>query len=177
MKKSIIALSLFSVMLLGAPQAQALSCLPVDMYLESVVEDDTTQVFIGTATEVKNHTQVVTVSKVLKGYVAEKVWVVHPYSTDWQYYCSNGPAPVGKATIFLTIYDENSAHSVTQTIAADSEQGKNLIATLVKENVEAGVVEVVAEDRVLELKRSIVELLQLLLNLFSEMQYWQSQIN
>ena len=44
MQKVFIVLSLAFVTLFNVPHAQALSCLPVDMYLESVIGDETTQV-------------------------------------------------------------------------------------------------------------------------------------
>jgi hypothetical protein len=174
MQKVLIALSFGFVVLFQAPQAHALSCLPVDMYLDSVVGDDTTQVFIGTATEVKNHAQVVTVSKALQGWVAPQVWVEHPYSTDWQYFCSNGPAVKGKETIFLTMIDENNVRTVTQTVAVDSELGKDLIKMLEKESVDAGITEATSVERAEELKQSIVELLKVLVGMLRELAYWQN---
>ncbi len=174
MQKVFIVLSLAFVALFNVPHAQALSCLPVDMYLESVIGDETTQVFIGTATAVANHTQVVTVSKALQGWVAPQVWVEHPYSTDWQYFCSNGPAAKGKETIFLTMIDENSVRSVTQTLAADSVEGKDFIKMLEKENPDAGITEATPSDRSEELKQSIVDLMKVLVGMLRELAYWQS---
>ncbi len=175
MKKFLITISLVFAVLFQVNEAQALRCLPVDMYLDVVVGDETTQIFVGTATEVKNHTQVVTVSKVLQGWVAPQVWVNHPYSNDWQYSCSNGPAVVGKPTIFLTIMDQYNARSVTQTLALDSEEGKNLIAAIEKEKIDAGITDVTAEDRKGELMITIKELIGVLIQMIQEFKYWQSK--
>jgi hypothetical protein len=174
MKKSIIAFSLGLALLLPVTSVQALSCLPVADYLETVVGDETTQVFIGTATAVENHTQVVKVTEALQGYVAPEVWVQHQYSTDWQYFCSNGPAAAGKSTIFLTTPNEYGARMVTQTIEVDSDSGKDFIAKFTAAEIEAGITEATEEERVMEIKQSIADLLKVVINLLQELRYWQS---
>ena len=177
MKKIVVTLSLGLVILFQAPHAEALSCLPVDMYLESVVGDETTQVFIGTATEAKNHTQVVTVSEALQGWVGSKVWVEYPYSTDWQYFCSNGPATPGKTTVFITTFDQFGSQMVTQTLALDSDLSKDFVAMIEKKNLDAGINEVSAEGRAADVKQSIVDLLKVLVGKLQELKFWQNEIS
>lgn len=68
MRKVVVipALALVFAFMAAAPQAHALSCLPLDMYLDTVVNEEggETLVFTGTATKVtKDHTQVVTVKR------------------------------------------------------------------------------------------------------------------
>lgn len=174
MKKGIIAFSLGLALLLPVAPVEALSCLPVADYLKTVVGDETTQVFIGTATAVENHTQVVTVTKALQGWVAPEVWVQHQYSTDWQYFCSNGPAAAGKSTIFLTTLDQYNARIVTQTIEVDSELGKDFIAQFAAAEVDAGITEATKEERVAEIKQTIADLLKAIINMLQELKYWQS---
>ncbi len=176
MRNSILGLSLAVVILFQASYASALSCLPIDMYLDTIVGDGTTQVFIGTATEVKNHTQVVTVTKALQGWVAPKMWVTHPWSSDWQYFCSNGPAKVGGQTVFLVTVDQHGAFTVTQTLAVDSELAKDLIQKIEKaEDVDGGITEVTAADRASEMRQSIYDLMKALINMFAELNYWQNE--
>ncbi len=164
---------------MGAGSAQALSCLPVDMYLNEVVKEETgeTLVFTGTATAVTaNHTQVVTVTEAHKGWVAPKVWVQHPYSTDWQYFCSHGPAKAGEPTVFLVRVDGTTGtFSVTQTLTVNSAEAKSFIQALEKEETDAGITEATAEDREAEVQNSIMNLLTQLLNLLQELKYWEGQ--
>ena len=173
--KKIILLSLSSLVIFLAPQAEALSCLPVDVYLEGVVGDDATQVFIGTATEVENHTQVVTVNESLQGWVAAELFVVHQYSDDWKYFCSNGPAVVGRETIFLTMVDQNSTRLVTQTLAADSKEGRDLIKMIKEEKVDAGITGATPAERASELRYSIIELIKVLVNMLLELKHLEGK--
>lgn len=178
MRKTIITLGLgLALLSSGVQNAHALSCLPIDMYLESVIGDETTQVFIGTATEVtKAHTQVVTVTKALQSWVAPKVWVEHPYSTDWKYFCSNGPAEAGEPTVFLTTLNEYGTYSVTQTLSPDSVEAKKLIKDLGNaEDAAAGITEATADERASEVLQTIQNVIKALINLFAEYRYWQSQ--
>jgi len=175
MKKYFILFSLGLVLLFQSNEALALSCLPVDMYLEGVVGDEVTQVFIGTATAVKNHAQVVTVSKALQGWIAPEVWVQHPYSKDWQYFCSSGPSVEGKPTIFFTIFDQYSSRSVTQTLSLDSKEGKDFIAMIEKEKVDAGITEATKEERATELLATIKDLIGVLIQMIQELKYWESK--
>ncbi len=176
MRHSFIALAFALVLFGNVPSASALSCLPVDMYLDTVVENETTMVFTGTATEVKNHTQVVTVTEAHQGWVAPKVWVTHPWSSDWQYFCSNGPAKAGEPTVFLVTIDEYGSFSVTQTLPADSDLAKDLITELEKnDDVDAGITEVTPADRASEMRQSIVDLMKALMNMLAELRYWQSE--
>ncbi len=176
MQKGLIAIGLALMLFSGAGSAHALSCLPVEDYLNLVVTDEETQVFIGTATKVtSNHTQVVTVTKALKGWVAPKIWVEHQWSQDWQYFCSNGPAAEGKSTVFLTTINEFGVRTVTQTLPADSQMAKDFIADLEKADPDAGITEATGTDRASELRDSIYNLLKTLVNMFSELKYWETQ--
>ena len=174
MKKSLIALSLALVFM--APHAHALSCLPIEDYLESVVKDDETRVFEGTATEVtKNHTQVVTVSEAHKGWVPREVWVNHPWSSDWQYFCSNGPAKPGEKTVFIATIDQHGLYSVTQTLDANSELAKDFIAALEDAGADAGISEATSRERADEILLQVGELLKTLMHMLSELAYWQNK--
>lgn len=176
MKKSIIGFGFVVALMLQATSASALSCLPIDMYLDTTIGDETTQIFIGTATEVKNHTQVVTVSKALKGWVPSTVWVEHPYSNDWQYFCSNGPAKVGAATVFLTTINEFGTFSVTQTLPANSDLAQKFIKDIeAHDSTEAGITPVSPTERTASIRESMINLIKVLSNMFAEFRYWESQ--
>jgi hypothetical protein len=178
MRKTILIAAIALMFSAGAPGAHALSCLPLDMYLDTVVAEESgeTFVFTGTATGVtKDHTQVVTVSEAHKGYVPSKVWVTHPYSTDWQYFCSNGPAKAGETTVFLVRIDAYGSWSVTQTLDADSAEAKDFVKELADAKTDAGITEATSRDRANEVLESIKGLLAALGNLFAEFRYWQSQ--
>jgi hypothetical protein len=146
------------------------------MYLDTIPQDEMTQVFVGTATEVQNHTQVVTVSESLKGWVSSKVWVIHPWSSDWSYFCSSGPAKKGVKTVFITTIDQYGSYTVTQTLPYDSKLAKDLIADLKKAEVESGVTEATAEERAEAIRQSIFDVLKAVMNLLAELRYWQSEV-
>lgn len=175
-RNSIFGFGLIIAFLLSTSNVSALSCLPVDMYLDNVVGDETTQIFIGTATAVKNHTQVVTVSKAMQGWVAPSVWVAHPYSNDWQYFCSNGPAKVGESTVFLTTINEFGSYTVTQTLPENSSLAKNLIKNIEAEDeIEAGITESTPAERADSVRESIMNLIKALLSRLAELKYWESK--
>jgi len=172
----IIGLGLVVAFALQATSASALSCLPIDMYLDTVVNDETTQIFIGTGTEVKDHTQVVTVSKVLQGWVTPTIWVEHPYSEDWKYFCSNGPSKAGEATVFLTTMNEYGAYTVMQTLPLNSDYAKDLIKDIeVVDDIEAGLSEGIPEERADSLKQSMINLIKVLMNMLVEFKFWESK--
>lgn len=174
MYKNSIAFIIALAFMLPISSAHALSCLPIDMYLESVIGDETTLVFTGTATEAKNHAQVVTVTKAHQGWVAPKIWVNHPYSEDWKYFCSNGPAEANTPTIFFVTVDEFGSFSAVQTLKASSEQGKDFLADIAKAEVDAGITEATPQNRADELMLSMRDLMQKLLNMLAEFRYWEA---
>ncbi len=166
------------VLFMGAGSAHALSCLPVDMYLDMVVNDenDQTFVFVGTATAVtKNHTQVVTVTKALKENVDPKMWVTHPYDDDWQYYCSGGPADAGESTIFLGTWDAYGSFMVHQTLDVDSAIAKKFMASIEKADFDASIrMDTTTEDKAETVKQRIEQLIKVIMGLLDEYRYWQS---
>lgn len=174
MQKVIIAFSLSLAFIFHATPAEALSCLPVDMYLDTVIGDETTQIFIGTATDVKEHTQVVTVTKALQSRMAPQVWVQHPYSKDWKYFCSNGPAKKGESTIFFTTIDAYGSYSVVQTLSVNSDIGKDFLKKIEGEEIDAGITEATPTDRASEMRQSIIDLIKALINMLTELRYWES---
>ncbi len=175
MRKSLLGIALIGAFLLNTSSASALSCLPIDMYLNSVVGDETTQIFVGTASPEKNHTQVVTVTKPLQGWIMNTVFVQHPWSNDWHYFCSNGPPTPGAQTIFLATLDEYGSYSVTQTLPVDSEYAQDLIEALEDGGAKAGVTEETPEERAQSVRQSIIELIRVLITMLTELSYWESK--
>jgi hypothetical protein len=176
MRNVVITLSLALLVLAQAPSAHALSCLPIDMYLETTLSpDDGTFVFIGTATEVKNHTQVVTVTEAVKGWVPKNMWVTHQYSDDWKYFCSNGPAKPGVSTLFFVTIDDQSTWNVVQTIPVTEKLAKDFLADAHDADLDGGITEATAENRRDEMLESINALIKKILAMITEFKYWQSE--
>ena len=63
---------------------------------------------------------------------------------------------------------------MTQTLAADSEAGKDFITMIEKEHVDAGITEATPQERANELKQSIIDLMKVLVGMFRELAYWQN---
>lgn len=177
MKYFLIAPLIALVFMASAPAAHALSCLSLDMYLDAVVHEEggETLVFVGTATEVtKDHTQVVTVTDAKKGWVMQKMWVTHPYSSDWKYFCSNGPAKVGTPTLFLTTINEYGSFNVVQTLDPNSAEAKAFLQKLADKETDAGITEATPTERAATVLESIKMLIAALGELLKEYAYWSS---
>lgn len=180
MKKTIIALALAFALIAPAGGAHALSCVTLDMYLDHVLTDDTdgTFMFVGTATPVtKNHTQVVMVTKPLKGWVAPEMWIKHNWSQDWKYFCSNGPAKAGESTLFFVSIDPYGSFQGVQTLKADSAEAKAFIAKVEKKvpDTDRGITVATPADRATEVMDQIRILFEVILNMIQELNYWQSK--
>jgi len=177
MRKAIFIAAFMFALTMGAPGAQALSCVPLDMYLDKVLEGEVdTFVFVGTATKVtEDHTQVVTVTEALQGYVAPELWVKHHYDDTWQYFCSNGPADAGESTVFFMMIDEYGSFTVLQTLDADSKEAKAFVAELKDKDVDAGITEAKPQDREAEVLSSIQNFFAAFANLLKEFRYWQGR--
>lgn len=99
----------------------------------------------------------------------------HAYSTDWQYFCSNGPADAGEETVFLVTIGEYGTFNAVQTLDADSKEAKEFIADLEKNETDAGITDADPEDREAEVFASIQNLYTAFLELLRELRYWQSR--
>jgi hypothetical protein len=177
MKKTILAFSLGLVLLAQASQVHALSCLPVDMYLDTVLTpEDGTFVFKGTATPMTaDHTQVVTITEAVKGWVPSKMWVTHNYSDDWKYFCSNGPAKVGEPTLFFATVDDYGTWQVVQTLPLTDTIAKTFLKEAADEDLEGGITEATAKARRDEMIDSIQTLIKKVMAMITELKYWETQ--
>lgn len=177
MRKNIITFSLAFAFLFQAHSAAALSCLPVDMYLDTVLtEEDGTFVFKGTATAVKDHTQVITITDAVKGWVPEKMWVTHNYSDDWKYFCSNGPAKAGEPTLFFVTVDDVGNWQAVQTIPLTDTLAKDFLKDAGNADLDGGITETTPEQRRDEMRESISALIKKIIGMITELKYWQSQV-
>ena len=162
-------------MLITAPFAHALSCLPVDMYLKDVVGKEEVVIFKGKVKdqiETKNYTaEVITVTEVTQGYVESEVFVYHEKNSDWGYMCNAGPAKEGDESVYITIRDVAQKYMVTQRLALTDPLVKTLEADLEEKEVEGQISETTKTDRMNQLMTAISDLFAHIQILFKEYMY------
>ncbi len=175
----VLAAIVVAIVPAGAERAAALSCLPIDMYLETVVGDDQTIVFTGTSVdkiEGEGYTaEVLTVSDVLQGYVEEKIFVYHQKDETWGYLCNTGPKEEGSTGVYLAIRDNFGKYSVTQRLELTDDAVATLEADLEEAEVEGEVTELSAQDRANQIMTAIKDLLREAAILLKEYAYWKAQ--
>ncbi len=159
--------------------ASALSCLPTDMYLKDIVGKDDVVVFEATATKQlkeKAYTaEVVTVSDALQGYVEETTFVYHQLDETWGYLCNPGPAEkTGETSIYVAGRDDFGKYQVYQRLEVDSELATTLVADIAEAEVEGEVSEITAVDRSNQIMTTISDMLNQIVILLKELQYWKS---
>ncbi len=162
---------------LGATPAQALSCLPVDMYLKDVVgKQDEVTIFTGTVTDQimeKDYTaEVLTVDTVKQGYAEDELFVYHEKSVDWGYLCNAGPAKEGDKSVYITLRDAKTGkYMVTQRLAMNDPLVAVLDADLKKAEVEGSLGEITKTDRMNQIMTTINDIFKEIQILFKEYIY------
>ena len=133
MKNTIfIALLAFTTVVvpLGAAPAQALSCLPVDMFLKDIVGKEEVVVLSGTVNDQISETdytgEVLSVSEVFQGYAEKEIFAYHEKSVDWGYYCNAGPAEEGAKSMYIINRDAQGKYVVAQRLSLSDD----LVSTL-----------------------------------------------
>jgi hypothetical protein len=182
MKKS-LSLAMLSMVLLGAvahaPAAHALSCLPTAVYLESVIDDGSTIVFIGTSlsrTDTDSYTsEVVEVTEALQGYVEEELFVYHEKHPDWNYLCNAGPQAKGSTGLYVVQRDSLGQYNVNQRLTLTEPVATNFLNDIEDANVEGMIAELSHTDQQNQIFTIIGELLERIGKLLGELKYWQSR--
>jgi hypothetical protein len=171
----IIALALIAPMVPSS--AEALSCLATDEYLKSVVGDETIVIFTGTATdqiEGDGYTaEVLTVEEGKQGWVEEELFVYHEKSMEWGYLCNTGPGKEGEKGLYVAHLDANGKYNVYQRLALTDPLVKTLEEDLEDAEVEGGVSETTATDRMNQIMTTITDLIKQVQILMKEYVYWQ----
>ena len=179
MKKTLFIIPLFVLMLLSisAGPTHALSCLPTDMYISSIIGNEDTVIFSAKTnytTETTEYTaEALTVNTALQGYVEGKLMVYHPKHTDWGYLCNSGPKGNNTESIYIATRDHNGKYQVTQRLDLDS----NLMPEIKKQLKEKEIVGEVTPfnkiDRINQISTTIMELLKEVMILLKEQMYWK----
>jgi len=181
MKNNII-LAVFATMLVVTPlavnRAQALSCLPVEAYLADVVGKDEILIFSGTAVdkmESDNYTaEIIKIDQALQGWVEDSIFVYHQKDKDWGYLCNNGPKEKGSRGIYVAERNQMGKYNVYQRLELTDPLVATLKADLETKEVEGGVGELSATDRMNQIMTSVNELFAEIVVLLREYIYWKS---
>lgn len=180
MKKYLFT-SLFGLsLLIPGTQAYALSCLPIDMYINSTIGNDDVVIFTAKSLEQiagDGYTaEVLEVTSAEQGYVEEKVYAYHTKDETWGYLCNNGPKEVGSTGMYIAERGTTGKYSVTQRLdtTADAALITSITATIKKADVVSEVVTFSAADRINQIMTTIKDLLHEIMLLISERAYWQS---
>lgn len=182
MKKS-LSLAMLSVVLLGAvvhaPAAHALSCLPTADYLETVIDDGQTIVFIGTSVERTDTTlytsEVVEVTKALQGYVEEELFVYHQKHPDWNYLCNAGPQAKGSTGVYVVQRDALGQYNVSQRLTLSEPIATDFIKDIEAAGVEGMTSELSSTDQQNQIFTTLGELFERIGKLLAELKYWKNQ--
>ena len=174
---------MLSVVLLGAvvhaPAAQALSCLPTADYLETVIDDGETIVFIGTSvarTDTDLYTsEVVEVTEALQGYVEEELFVYHQKHPDWNYLCNAGPQAKGSTGVYVVQRDALGQYNVNQRLTLTEPIAKDFLEQLEDASVEGMTSELTNTDQQNQIFTTIAELIERIGKLLVELKYWKNQ--
>lgn len=165
--------------IIGTPSAQALSCLPVDMYLKDVVGNEEVVIFVGTATDQITEddytAEFVRVDEAKQGYVEEQVFVYHEKDETWGYYCNQGPGEEGSQGLYVTIRDDKGTYTVTQRLALTDPLVATLEEDLQEAEVEGGTMEITKTDRINQIITTIKDLIDEIKTLMKELAYWKNQ--
>jgi len=177
-----IILSLFVVTFLLSPvlsgTAQALSCLPIDMYLKDVVGKDDIVIFTATSQDRMDETgytsEVLRVEEVKQGYVESEIFVYHENSQDWGYLCNQGPKAKGSKGLYVASRDHLGKYNVYQRL----EMSDPLVTALEKDLEAAEVTGEIAElpsiDRMNQIITTLTDLFKEVGKLLKEYAYWKN---
>jgi len=182
MKKS-LSLGIMCVVLFGAtvnaPAAHALSCLPTADYLDSIIDNGQTIVFIGTSlerTDTDSYTsEVVKVTEALQGYVEEELFVYHQKHPDWNYLCNAGPQANGSTGLYVVERDTLGQYNVSQRLTLTEPIATDFRKEITDTGVEGMISELTATDQQNQIYTILSELFQRMSKLLTELKYWQSR--
>lgn len=168
------------VLVLGVvsvPNAHALSCLPVDTYLEDVVGKDEIVIFVGKSKDRIEETdytvEVLTVSEVKQGYVEEETFVYHQKDMAWGYLCNNGPKAKGTEGVYVGTRDAYGKYLIYQRLELSDPLVAALNADLEDAEVTGETVELSKTDRMNQILTTISDLFKEIGVLLKEYVYWK----
>jgi hypothetical protein len=178
-KRLMVAVVMLSFLVpVGVERASALSCLPIDMYLESVVGNEDIVIFEATSLdriEDKEYTaEVLKVTKAQQGWVEDKIFVYHEKHPDWAYLCNSGPKAKGSTGLYVASRNDQNQYSVHQRLDLTDPLVTELKKDLAAEKIEGGVGELTKTDRMNQIMTSIYDLLNQISILFKEYHYWKA---
>ena len=182
MKYSFIALAVLGVSLIipfNAHHAHALSCLPVDMYLQDIVSNEDVVIFTGTVTDqIQEDTytaEVITVQEVLQGYAQTELFLYHTKDATWGYMCNAGPAKDGETSLYVASQDASGMFTAHQRLAVDDPLVATLKADLEEAEIQGSHDPLTKEDRMNQLMTNISDLFAKINILFKEYLYLKMQ--
>lgn len=179
MQKALFLIPLFvlTVFSVGSPAAQALSCVPIDMYIESSIGNDDTVIFVAKTDktiEGDGYTaEALTVSSAYQGYVEGKIMVYHTKNETWGYLCNNGPKGNNTEGVYIATRDDAGKYQVSQRLALDDKLVAKIKEGIKDKKVVGEVVEFNKTDRINQITTTIKDLLGQILMLLKEQMYWQ----
>jgi hypothetical protein len=175
----IIIFALVCVSFVPTP-ASALSCLPTDMYLESVIGDENVVIFaaktVDTITESTYTAEALTVNTAYQGYVEKSLMAYHTKDATWGYLCNSGPKGNNTEGVYIATRNDTGTYQVTQRLESDSELFVAIKAKLANKDITGEVIEQSTEDRINQITTTIKDLLTTILILIKEQLYWQRSL-
>lgn len=181
MKNNVI-LAVFATVLVLSPlasnQAEALSCLPVDMYLKDVVGKEEIVIFSGTSEDKQENekytAEVIAVDEALQGWVEETIFVYHQKDRDWGYLCNAGPKDEGSKGIYIAERNSLGKYNVYQRLDLTDTLVATLKQDLEKAEIEGGVSELSNTDRMNQIITTVNDLIAEIAILLREYVYWKT---
>jgi hypothetical protein len=162
---------------LPAGEAAALSCLPVEEYVQDVVGDESTFIFKATSVDridENDYTaEVLRVTESLQGYTPNSTFVYHTKDETWGYFCNLGPGTKGSSGIYIATQDAFGKYQVSQRLPEDSEILPILKEALLEKKISGEVYTIEKIDRMNQIKTIITDTLKELQKLLREYAYWK----
>lgn len=180
MKKALFIIPLFvlTVFSISSAPAHALSCLPTDMYINSVIGNNDTVIFAAKTENTINTTEytaeALTVNTAYQGYVEGKLMAYHPKHTDWGYLCNSGPKGNNTESIYIATRDQNGKYQVTQRLDTDSNLMPEIKKLLQEKEIVGEITPFNKTDKIDQISTTIMDLLKEVMILLKEQMYWKS---
>ena len=179
MKKALFIIPLFvlTIVSISTGPAQALSCLPTDMYISSVVGNEDTVIFAAktnSTIDTPEYTaEALTVNTAYQGYVEGKLMAYHPKHSDWGYLCNSGPKGNNTESIYIATRDQNGKYQVTQRLDADSNLMPEIKKLLKEKEIVGEITPFNKTDKIDQISTTIMDMLKEVMVLLKEQMYWK----
>jgi hypothetical protein len=180
MKKAVyfIPLVVGAVFSLSHQPAQALSCIPTDMYIESSIDNDDTLIFVAktdSTIQATDYTaEALTVTTVYQGYVEAKIMAYHRKDATWGHLCNSGPKGNNAESVYIATRDSAGKYQVSQRLDMDSDLLPKIEKMIKDKQVVGEITEFNKTDRINQISTTIMDLLQEMMILLKEQMYWKS---